>query len=130
MDSILPEAQKKSIPLAIENHWGVTALAENILEIIHFYDSDFLGTCPDFGNFTIHQNRYTELKKLMPFAKEVHAKSYKFNNDGEEPAIDYEQCISIIRQSNFSGPLIVEYEGTGNMLKNSLKTRDLILRYL
>ena len=66
----------------------------------------------------------------MIFAKEIHAKSYSFNDEGEETSIEYERCISIIRQFNFAGPLVVEYEGTGDMLKNSFLTRDLIMRYL
>jgi len=130
LDYILPNAEKKSVNLAIENHWGVTSLTENILEIIGHYSSQFLGTCPDFGNFTVHQDRYTELKKLIPYAKEVHAKTYRFDNNGEETSIDYCKCISLLKQSNFQSPLVVEYEGKGDLIKNSLKTKELLLRYL
>lgn len=130
LDFILPIAEKRKINLAIENHWGVTSLPENILKIIDHYNSPFLGTCPDFGNFTVHQDRYAELKKLLPFAKEVHAKTYRFDNNGEETLIDYRKCISLLKQSNFQSPLVVEYEGSGDLMKNSLKTKELLLKYM
>ncbi len=130
LDELVPLAQRRGISLAIENHWGISTLPENIIQIVQHYHSDYLGTCPDFGNFTIHQNRYKEIEKLLPFAKEVHAKSYQFDRDGNEKKIDYQQCISMLKRTNFEGPLVVEYEGNGQKLQNSLKTRDLILRYI
>lgn len=130
LGAILPTAEKYKLNLAIENHWGVTACTENILHIVNFFNSQFLGTCPDFGNFTVHQNKYDELKKLLPFAKEIHAKSYQFNTDGEETSINYSRCIELVKSSNFEGPLVVEYEGNGDQVLNSLTTRALILKYL
>jgi len=130
LEKILTKAEQLKIPLAIENHWGVSAHTDTILDIISHFQSSFLGTCPDLGNFTIHQDRYIEIKKLLPFAKEIHAKTYRFNHQGEEKTIDYKKCIKLIKSSSFQGPLVVEYEGRGNKIDNSLQTRDLILKYL
>ena len=129
-DNILPKAEELKINLAIENHWGVSGFTDNILDIINFYQSPFLGTCPDFGNFTVFQDKYFELKRLLPFAKEVHAKSYQFNEDGEETTIQYETCVNLIRHSKYQGPLVVEYEGAGDKMMNSVKTKDLVIKYL
>jgi sugar phosphate isomerase/epimerase len=129
-ERILPIAEKYNLNLAIENHWGVSAYTDNILQIIDHFRSQNLGTCPDFGNFTVHQNRYSELEKLLPYAKEVHAKSYQFNTNGEEISVDYQKCISIVKSTGFKGPLVVEYEGGGDKLKNSLRTQELVLKYL
>ena len=70
------------------------------------------------------------MEKLLPYAKEVHAKSYQFNTNGEEISVDYQKCISIVKSTGFKGPLVVEYEGRGDKLKNSLRTQELILKYL
>lgn len=129
IDSVLPLAEKCSIDLAIENHWGVSTLSENILQIINHYQSPYLGICPDFGNFTIHQDKYEELANLLPFAKEVHAKSYQFTPVGEEKEIDYARCINLMKAINFEGPITVEYEGDGEQVEGSLATRDLIWKY-
>ena len=69
------------------------------------------------------------MQKLLPFAKEIHAKTYQFDADGEETSIDYQRCMNLIKSSDFEGPLVVEYEGNGEQVKNSLKTRELILKY-
>lgn len=130
IDSVLPLAEQSSISLAIENHWGISLCTENILEIINHYESPYLGTCPDFGNFTSHQDRYRELTKLLPFARMVHAKSYRFAADGEETCIDYARCISLIKEANFNGPITVEYEGDGDQTECSFAARDLIQKYL
>jgi sugar phosphate isomerase/epimerase len=130
LERILPVAEKYDVDLAIENHWGISSYTKNILQIIEHFRSKNLGTCPDFGNFSIHQNRYTELQKLLPYAKEVHAKSYQFNTNGEEISFDYQKCISLVKSSGFKGPMVIEYEGRGDKLRNSFKTRELILRYL
>jgi len=129
-DSVLPLAEKCSINLAIENHWGLSTLSENILKVIHYFDSPYLGSCPDFGNVTIHQDRYEEFAKLLPFAKEVHAKSHQFTVEGEEAVIDYARYMALIKSSNFQGPITVEYEGEDDQIKASFMTRDLICKYL
>ncbi|MDW7681450.1 MAG: TIM barrel protein [bacterium] len=129
-DSIVLAAEKLRLALAIENHWSISGHSQNILDLVHYYNSAYLGTCPDLGNFSRRLDRYLEIKKLLPFAKEIHAKSYQFNQAGEETSIDYKQCVAMIQASKFSGPLVVEYEGSGDKFEHSLKTRDLLLKYL
>lgn len=130
LDCVLPLAEQNSINLAIENHRGVSVGTENVLEIINHYGSPYSGTCPDFGNFTNHQDRYRELAKLLPLACMVHAKSYRFTSDGEETEIDYARCISLIKKAGFNGPITVEYEGDGDPMTGSFAARDLIQKYL
>lgn len=129
IDSILPLAEKCAVSLAIENHWGISTCSDNILKIINHYNSDHLCTCPDFGNFSVHQNRYDEIDKLLPFARAVHAKSKRFLPDGEEANIDYNKCIALIKSNQFTGPITVEYEGEGDQIKGSIQTRNLIRKY-
>jgi len=130
IDSILPLAEKCSVNLAIENHWGISTHSENILKIINHYGSEHLGTCPDFGNFTVHQNRYDEINKLLPFAKAVHAKSKRFLANGEEADIDYARCVTLVKSNQFMGPITVEYEGESDQIKGSIETQYLIRKYL
>ncbi|NOZ61571.1 MAG: sugar phosphate isomerase/epimerase [Calditrichaeota bacterium] len=128
LDQIVPLAENRKIPLAIENHWGITTLPENILFFVNHYHSSFLGTCPDLGNFSHWQNRYSEIEKLLPHAKEIHAKTYAFDGSGNEKTIDYGRMISLVREARFSGMIVIEYEGSGDQLENSLHSRDLVLK--
>ena len=81
-----------------------------------------LGTLPDFGNFTISESeeydKYLGVEELMPYAKAVSAKSFNFDENGNEPDIDYDRLLRIVADSGYSGYLGIEYEG------NSLSEYD------
>ena len=92
-------------------------------------NSDFVGTLPDFGsyNFCVERgdldfegltskcknqyDKYIGVKKLMPFAKGVSAKSHQFNSSGEETSTDFSKMIDIISSSSYEGFITIEYEG-------------------
>jgi hypothetical protein len=79
------------------------------------------GTLPDFGNFTINRgqtgaepivyDRYIGMASLMPFAKAVSAKSYDFDDQGNETTIDFEKMLTIMLDAGYAGHVGVEYEG-------------------
>jgi hypothetical protein len=47
----------------------------------------------------------------MPFARAVSAKSYDFNEEGEETTIDYPRMVRIVFDSGYRGHIGIEYEG-------------------
>ena len=53
---------------------------------------------------------YKGVAELMPYAKSVSAKSYDFDDNGNETKIDYAKMIKIIEQNNYDGYIGVEYE--------------------
>ena len=129
LEQIMPAVVHCKIPLAIENHWGISGRPENIIRVIEEIESEWLGTCPDFGNFPRNVDPYKSLKALGPYALHAHAKSYRFDKYGEVKEIDYKRCLSILQESGYEGDFTVEYEGGGNDLQGCLRTRDLILKY-
>ena len=48
----------------------------------------------------------------MPFARAVSAKSYNFNEKGEDRIIDYKKMLKIVKESGYLGYVGIEYEGT------------------
>jgi len=123
-------AQGKGVQLAIENHWGLSTYPEDILEVIERVGSPVLGTCPDFGNFPKDYDPYDGLEKLLPYAFHVHAKSYKFDAKGRETRLDYLRIARLLRDADYRGAISVEYEGKGEPLEGSLKTRQLLQQCL
>jgi sugar phosphate isomerase/epimerase len=97
--------------------------------VLNQIDSDHIGTCPDFGNFLDTQDRYACLKSLLSKAKLVHAKSYTFNEAGEETSIDYSRCMQLMKSCNYQGDISVEYEGAGDGIKGAVQTKDLIEKH-
>lgn len=82
--------------LLIENHGGISGNPDNVVRILEEVGSDYLGTCPDFGNFPA-EIRYEGLSKLAKYAVVVHAKTYEFDESGEETTIDMKRCIDIMK---------------------------------
>jgi L-ribulose-5-phosphate 3-epimerase len=47
----------------------------------------------------------------MPFAKAVSAKTYDFDDSGNETTIDYPKMIDIVLSHGYKGYIGIEYEG-------------------
>jgi len=129
LKNILPLVNRSNIHLAIENHWGLSTNPDNILYVLNQIDSAHIGTCPDFGNFLHTQDKYACLKSLLPKAKLVHAKSYAFDEAGEERSIDYGRCMQLMKSCNYQGDISVEYEGAGDGIKGAVQTKTLIEKH-
>ena len=82
-----------------------------------FADSKWVGTLPDFGNFTYGDGAkydpYLGVEELMPYAHGVSAKSFGFDRNGNESRFDYERMLRIVLDAGFRGYIGVEYEGEG-----------------
>ncbi len=116
---------KENIHVLIENHGLHTSDADFIVDLIKEVNHSHLGTLPDFGNWCLEtqwgstQNnscsqvydRYKGVSAFLPYAKGVSAKSYQFNEAGEETIIDFERLLKVIKTSDFDGHVGIEFEG-------------------
>jgi len=69
------------------------------------------GTLPDLGNFPPEVDRYDAVKTLVTHAKGVSAKTYDFDEKGDETTIDYYRMMKIVLDSGYNGFVGIEYEG-------------------
>jgi len=97
--------------VVVENHGGLSSNAEWLTSVIKKVDLPNCGALPDFGNFPPEINGYEAVKKLMPYAKAVSAKSYDFDEKGDETEIDYYRMMKIILDTGYHGYVGIEYEG-------------------
>jgi len=114
-------AKDKNINVIVENHGGYSSHGVWLSSVISRVNMANCGTLPDFGNFCIEKDKngkcvnlydmYKGMFELMPYAKGVSAKSYNFGELGFETTIDYTNMMQIIKNSNYSGFIGVEYEG-------------------
>lgn len=118
-------AKGKNINIIVENHGGPSSNAAMLVDVMKQVNMDNCGTLPDFGNFCIKReagdyyeskcleeyDKYQGMRELMPYAKAVSAKSYNFDEEGNETAIDYAEMIKIVKEAGYSGYVGVEYEG-------------------
>ena len=60
--------------------------------------------------FTIAQEKLTR-EEALPYAKAVSAKSYDFDESGNENKIDYPRMLKIVKDAGYRGWIGIEYEG-------------------
>ncbi len=108
-------AAEKGVFLALENHGGVTATAEGLLEIVHQVDSPALGINFDSGNFKL-PDPYAELEKIAPYAVNAQIK-VEVVVDGEKQLSDLPRVISILKNAGYSGWVALEYEAAEEPLE-------------
>ena len=137
-------SQSSNINIIVENHGSHSSNGKALSEVIKNVNLENCGTLPDFGNFCIKRennnlysgpceveyDKYQGMRDLMPYAKAVSAKSYDFDEFGNETTIDFKKMMDIIKEFNYQGFLGIEYEG--NMLSELEGidlTKNLIQKY-
>lgn len=126
-------AAERDLNVIVENHGGLSSNGKWLASVIRRVDHPRCGALPDFGNFRISAtetyDRYKGVAELMPFAKAVSAKSYEFDDRGNETAINYERMIRIVLDAGYRGHVGIEYEGDRLPEREGIRrTRDLLLR--
>lgn len=108
-------AAESDINVIVENHGGLSSNGDWLSEVMDMVDHPRCGTLPDFGNFTIEEgetyDRYKGVEQLMPYAEGVSAKTFAFDDEGNETTIDYEKMMSIVLDAGYQGHVGIEYEG-------------------
>lgn len=119
-------AAKQNINVLVENHGGYSSNGVWLADVMKRVGKSNCGTLPDFGNFcqtigygSINDENckdaydiYKGVSELMPFAKAVSAKSYDFDENGNQLKIDYVKMLQIIKDAGYTGFIGVEYEGS------------------
>lgn len=136
-------AAEKGINVIVENHGGYTSSGKWLSNVMKQVNMPNCGTLPDFGNFCINVSYgsinaeecedvydiYQGVAELLPYAKGVSAKSYDFDDEGNQPLIDYYKMMKVVKDGGYTGYIGVEFEGS-NMteIEGIEATRSLILK--
>ena len=103
-------AGKRGVLLALENHGGITATADQLLALVRGVDSSWLGVNLDTGNF--HEDAYENLEQAAPYAVAVQVKVEVRERGGETKEADFPRIIEILRRSGYRGYVALEYEAS------------------
>tara|TARA_B110000977_G_C10703535_1_gene348367 strand:- start:200 stop:559 length:360 start_codon:yes stop_codon:yes gene_type:complete len=103
------------------------------------------GTLPDFGNFCISEEGYGSVfdgscdnvydpykgvAEMMPKAFGVSAKSYDFDDAGNETTLNFTKLLQIVKDAGYKGFVGVEYEGSRLSEKNGIIATKKLLETL
>ena len=105
-------AADSKLNVIVENHGGLSSNGKWLTSVIKTVGLPNCGTLPDFGNFPPETDTYEAVEMLMPFAKSVSAKSYDFDDKGDETKIDYYRMMKIVLDAGYEGFVGIEYEGS------------------
>ena len=101
-------AAKAKVILALENHGGITATADQFLAIVKAVKHDWFGVNLDTGNFHT-PDPYGDLAKAAPYAVVVQIKTEVFPSNKREAA-DLKRLTDMLRKATFQGYVALEYE--------------------
>lgn len=134
--------EKVKVNVLVENHGWLSSNGQLLAEVMREVNHPFCGTLPDFGNFCVKRkdgerwgecveeyDRYQGMKEILPFAKAVSAKSYDFDEAGNETKIDYGRMLQLVKDVGYSGYIGVEYEGDRlSEEEGILATKELLIK--
>ncbi|TNJ46232.1 TIM barrel protein [Tamlana fucoidanivorans] len=132
-------AEGSDINILVENHGGFSSNGDWMSRVFSQVRHVNCGTLPDFGNFCIAKDedkncvdaydRYKGMRQLMPFAKAVSAKSYDFDEHGNETTIDFKRMMTMVKDFKYTGFVGVEFEGNNVSEEKGIQlTRDLLIK--
>ena len=131
-------ANTKDVNIIVENHGSLSSNAAMLAKVMTAVNMSNCGTLPDFGNFCILRkdseciesyDKYKGVQEMMPFAKAVSAKSYDFDEAGNETTIDYKKMLQIVKDAGYKGFIGVEYEGSRlSEEEGTVATKKLLLK--
>jgi sugar phosphate isomerase/epimerase len=106
-------AGQHGVHLALENHGGPTATAEGLLQFVRDVNSPWFGVNVDSGNFH-SDDPYRELEQIAPYALNMQVKVVMSGPDKKKVPVDYKRLAKIMRDSNYRGYVVLEYEEAGD----------------
>lgn len=118
-------AQDYNMNVIVENHGSYSSNGKWLSNVMSQINMSNCGTLPDFGNFCMKReggamwggtcieeyDKYQGVKEMMPFAKAISAKSFAFDNEGNETTIDFDRMMSIVMEHGYNGFVGIEFEG-------------------
>ncbi|MEM9281389.1 MAG: sugar phosphate isomerase/epimerase family protein [Verrucomicrobiota bacterium] len=107
-EAILPYAEKRGVMLGIENHDFATNI-DAFLKLLDKIDSGWLGVTWDSANIASTPDPYAELARIAPYAINAQVKVMT-KIDGEKAQADLPRLINILRDADYSGYIVLEYE--------------------
>ena len=105
----LKRAEELGIPLALENHWGLTRSPEGVMRILDALKSPFIRALMDTGNFL--EDPYDKLKTIAPATIFVQAKTYIGGGRWYSVDLDYARIAGILADVGYGGYVSLEMEG-------------------
>lgn len=103
-------AGKRGIFLGIENHHGIVAEADDLIDIIKAVKSPWVGINLDSGNFHT-DDPYADFAKCVPYAVNVQIKTeIQLRGAKTKTRAEMERFVALLKAGNYQGWVTLEFE--------------------
>ena len=134
LKKVSPLAEQADVRLALENHYGITSTAEDMIRIIEGVGSDYIGVNFDPANFVPSgEDPVKAGKKLSPYIFHTHVKDCVPASQGKywgydyvevgSGIVDYKPILLDLKKNNYEGYLSLEYEDAKDPVLGTVKGR-------
>jgi sugar phosphate isomerase/epimerase len=124
---LIAYAREKNVRIVTENFHSLTSVADNCLALLDACGGE-IGLTSDFGNFK-GPGKMQELARTVPRSESIHAKALT-DERGAPDAEEFRQCLDIVKQSGYEGPITLVYDGPGDMWEGIGRVKELVTPYL
>jgi sugar phosphate isomerase/epimerase len=109
IEACADHAAKRGVFLALENHGGVVAEPDGVLEIVQAVKSDWFGLNLDTGNFH-GTDPYADLARCVPYAVTAQVKVEIQAKGGPKQEADFGRLVRMLKDAAYRGYVTLEYE--------------------
>jgi sugar phosphate isomerase/epimerase len=109
IEACADHAARRGVFMALENHGGVVAEPEGVLEIVKAVKSDWFGVNLDTGNFH-GADPYADLARCVPYAVTVQVKVEVQAKGGPKQEADLPRLVRMLKDAGYRGLVTLEYE--------------------
>jgi sugar phosphate isomerase/epimerase len=127
---ILEYAEKLGIKFVFENHGGKSSDVNFQIKVKEKFPSPYMGYLLDTGNYNPKDLVYENILKLKDSILMIHAKTYSFDENGDDTKLDFKKIIENLKKVGYDGYYSIEFEGEGPDIEGVEKTIALLRKYL
>ena len=114
LEEVGEHASRRGVFLGIENHGGIVAEADSLLEIVRATRSDWVGINLDTGNFHT-DDVYSDIARCVPHAVNVQLKvEIRPRGAKKKSEVDLDRLVRILRNGDYQGFVALEYEAAAD----------------
>ncbi|MFB0523588.1 MAG: sugar phosphate isomerase/epimerase family protein [Candidatus Bathyarchaeia archaeon] len=133
--------EEMDIKLGLENHFGITSTAEDVLRILEGVGSPCVGVTFDPANFVVSKEDPVRAgRKLAPHIIHTHLKDCVYTGAGRwagyefveigAGVVDYRAVLSNLKEDGYAGYLSLEYERADDVVRGTLVSRKNLQDFL
>lgn len=123
---LLDAAESLDVHICIETHHSYSSNHVYMKQFNEKYPSDHVGWIFDIGNYENDAMRWQGLDVIKDRTKYIHAKAYKFDDQGLETKLDFPRVAKTLGAAGFTGEWSIEFEGRMNGLLGFLRSLELV----